>query len=203
MFYSFAKAIVKFILLIFYRFNVYGSENIPDDGKLIVCSNHSSVWDPLFISIVFPRPISWMAKKELFKNKLFGYLLTKLTVFPVDRDGSDLGAIKKALRVLKEDRVLGMFPEGTRVKAFDLNNAKSGVALLGFKSKSPILPIYIDSNYKIFNKVNISIGKPIDLTECIDGRLSTEDYLNLSQKILIEIYNLKGSIGANNENNNS
>ena len=191
MFYSVIKTIVKFVLILFYRIRVYGLEKIPLDGRLIICSNHASNWDPILISIVFPRQISWMGKKELFKNKVLAYLLNKLTVFPVDRDGSDVGAIKKALKVLKSEGTLGLFPEGTRVKSMDLNNAKSGIALLGFKSKSPILPIYIESNYKIFSKVNIYIGEPVDLIQGIDGRPSADDYLELSKEILIKIYDLK------------
>lgn len=191
MFYSVVRTIAKFILIPFYRIKVYGRENIPLDGRLVVCSNHASNWDPIFISIAFPRQISWMGKKELFKNNVIAYLLKKLTVFPVDRDGSDVGAIKNALKVLKAENTLGLFPEGTRVKSMDLNNAKSGVALLGYKSKAPILPIFIESNYKMFNKVNLYIGKPVDLHEMIEGKPSPDDYLDLSKKILYKIYDLK------------
>lgn len=194
MFYGFVKTVAKCVLSPFYRIKVYGRENIPLDGRLVICSNHASNWDPIFISIIFPREISWMGKKELFKNNIIGYLLRKLTVFPVDRDGSDVGAIKNALKVLKAENTLGLFPEGTRVKSIDLDNAKSGVALLGYKSKAPILPIYIESSYKIFNRVNIYIGKPIDLNKMIEGRPSTDDYLDLSKQILYKIYDLK-SIG--------
>lgn len=195
MFYDIIKAIAKFILNFFYRVKVYGRENIPLDGRLILCSNHASNWDPIFISIVVPRQISWMGKKELFKNKIIGYLLGKLTVFPVDRDGSDVSAIKNALRVLKGERALGLFPEGTRVQSMDLNNVKSGVALLGIKSKSPILPVYIESNYKIFNRVHIYIGEAMDLNEMIDGKPGADDYIDLSKQVLSKIYDLK-SIGG-------
>lgn len=191
MFYSFIKTIAKFVLFFFYRIRVYGSEKIPLDGRLIICSNHASNWDPILISIMFPRQISWMGKKELFQSRLLSFLLDKLMVIPVDRDGSDVGAIKKALRVLKDERTLGLFPEGTRVKFLDLNNAKSGVSLLGVKSKSPILPIYIESNYKIFNRVNIYIGEAIDLSQAIDGKPNSDDYLELSKQILHKIYGLK------------
>lgn len=191
MFYSFIKGIAKVILSPFYRIKVYGMENIPSQGRLILCSNHASNWDPIFISIVVPRQISWMGKKELFKNKILAAFLSKLTVFPVDRDGSDIGAIKQALRVLKDDRALGLFPEGTRVKSLDLDNAKSGVALLGVKSKAPILPIFIQSNYKIFNEINIYIGETMDLNDMIEGKPSADDYLDLSKKVLSNIYSLK------------
>lgn len=203
MFYSFVKTLLKTVLRPFFRIRVYGSENIPLDNRLILCSNHRNVWDPIFISIIFPRQISWMAKKELFNNKFLAYIITKLTAFPVDRDGSDLGAIKNSLRLLKDERVLGMFPEGTRVQSLDFNNAKPGVALLGFKSKSSVLPIYIDSTYKIFSKVSIFIGEAIDLNEGVEGKPTTADYLELSKKILINIYDLEGNEATNNEDNHS
>ena len=190
MFYNFIKTTVGIIFKIFYRIQVVNIENIPDTGKIILCSNHASLLDPIFISIIFPRHISWMAKKELFNNRLLAFIIRKLGAFPVDRQGSDIAAIKNSLRVLKEDRVLGIFPEGTRVKAMNLDNAKSGIALLGVSSGSPILPVYIESNYKIFNRVKIYIGKPIFLFDEINGKLSSDDYLNMSKSILTRIYEL-------------
>lgn len=191
MFYSFIRNLAKFILFFFYRIKVYGLDKIPMDGRLIICSNHASNWDPIFISIIFPRQISWMGKKELFENRALASFLSKLYVFPVDRDGSDVRAVKNALKVLKGENTLGLFPEGTRVKSMDLNNAKSGVALLGVRSKSQILPIHIDSNYKLFNRVNIYIGDPIDLSQGIEGKPTAEDYLEMSKEILAKIYDLK------------
>ena len=84
-----------------------------------------------------------MGKKELFKNKFFNIFLNWLLVFPVDREVNDIGAVKKALRILKSGGVLGIFPEGTRVKEFNPENAKAGVALLALKSNSPVIPVYI------------------------------------------------------------
>lgn len=186
MFYSVVKSIVNVVFRVLYRLDIQGLENVPMEGRLAICANHINNLDPLMISAIFPRQISWMAKKELFKNKALGYLLRKLGVFPVDRGDTDISAIKNALRVLKEGGVLGIFPEGTRVKEFDLNNAKPGIGLLTAKSKSVVLPIFMDSNYKLFNKVKIIIGKPIDLSEEV-----SKDYAEISKNILISIYDLK------------
>ena len=97
MFYNIIKNIAKVILKIFFSIKVHGLENIPSHGKLVLCSNHASIWDPIFISIIFPRQIFWMAKKELFDNKLLSFLINKLGGFPVDRDGSDINAVKTLL----------------------------------------------------------------------------------------------------------
>ena len=143
MFYSVIKFLANIIFRVLYRVKTYGLENVPKDGKFILCSNHANNLDPVFVSMIMPRKISWMAKKELFKYKTTSYLRYKLGAFPVDRSQSDISAIKNALRVLKDDKVLGIFPEGTRVKKMDLESAKPGVALLSVKSGAKILPVHI------------------------------------------------------------
>lgn len=191
MFYKVVKMILNLLLSIFFRFNVTGVQNVPLNDKFIICSNHASNWDPLFISIKFPRQVSWMAKKELFENKILSYLILKLGSFPVTRGDTDISAIKNSLKVLKNDGVLGIFPEGTRVQGFDIQNAKPGVALLTIKSKSRVVPIYIESNYKIFNKVKINIGEPIDYNMEDGKKLNSDEYSEISKKILKSIYRLK------------
>lgn len=190
MFYNIIKFFATILFRIIYRIRVEGTENIPKEGKLIVCSNHINNLDPLIISIIFPRTINWMGKKELFKYRWFGFILEKLNVFPVDRAGTDIKSVKKSLRILKENKVLGIFPEGTKVKGYDLANAKPGIALMAVKSQTDILPIQIESNYKFFNKVTIKIGNLIDMSQYRGQKLSSEDYTLLSQNILKTIYEL-------------
>lgn len=191
MFYSVIKFLANIIFRILYRVKTYGVENVPASGKFILCSNHANNLDPVFVSMVMPRQISWMAKKELFKYKTIASIVYKLGAFPVDRSQSDISAIKNALKVLKQGKVLGIFPEGTRVKSMDLEAVKPGVALLSIRSDSPILPIHIESNYKLFSKINIYIGKPMDITNEDGIKLSTDDYIEKSKLVLKTIYGLK------------
>ena len=170
-----SRAIVKVILKFIYRIEVIGKDNIEIDGKFILTSNHTHVFDPVILAVVFPRQIHFMAKKELFKNKILKFVFTKLGAFPVSRNETDLTAIKNALRLLKEDKILGIFPEGTRVKEFDIKNAKAGTALLSVKSKSPVLPIYIEGNFKIFSKIKVYIGKPIEFSDYYGKKLSNDE----------------------------
>jgi len=192
LFYTFIKGIAFVIFHIIFKIRVEGKENIPREGSLVLCANHHSNWDPLVIASVFSRKISWMGKKELFENKLLSYFLTKLQVFPVDRQVSDIGAVKKALRILKDKKVLGIFPEGTRVKGFDKENAKAGVALLTLKSNSLVIPVYTRGTYKLFSKIDIIIGKPIDYKKIYPGKLDMDQYEIISQDILAKIYSLGG-----------
>ncbi len=192
MFYNFAKGIVFIFQKLFFRIEIYGKENIPMSGRLILCSNHHSNWDPVTLAVFFPRQVHWMAKKELFKNKIFAKLLFSLGVFPVDREGNDLTAIKKSLRLLKEERVLGIFPEGTRVKYFNDDFIKSGLALIAVKSQSPVLPVYSEGNYKLFSKIKIIIGHPIYIELEDNAKLSNEKYTEISKDIMKKVYELGG-----------
>ena len=192
MFYNFAKGIVFIFQKLFFRIEIYGKENIPMSGRLILCSNHHSNWDPVTLAVFFPRQVHWMAKKELFENKIFAKLLFSLGVFPVDREGNDLTAIKKSLRILKEERVLGIFPEGTRVKYFNDDFIKSGLALIAVKSQSPVLPVYSEGNYKLFSKIKIIIGQPIYIELEDNAKLSNEKYTEISKDIMKKVYELGG-----------
>ena len=108
MFYDVILNIAYVLFSIVFRFKVIGKENIPLNGKLVVCSNHSNNLDPVVISMFFPRRISWMAKKELFDNKFISFIGKNVGAFPVNREEVDIGAVKNSLKILKEDRVLGI-----------------------------------------------------------------------------------------------
>lgn len=187
MFYRFIRGLVSIFMHIFFRIKVYGLDKVPSEGPLIVCANHHSNWDPVFLSVVIRRQIRWMAKKELFKNSILGFLLNKLGVFPVDRESSDVSAIKNALRLLKNGEVLGLFPEGTRVDGFNPDNVKPGIALLNVKSKAVTLPVYIHGTFKIFSKLVVNIGNPVNYSEYENNK----DYEFISKDILETIYKLK------------
>ncbi|SCG83359.1 1-acyl-sn-glycerol-3-phosphate acyltransferase [Proteiniborus sp. DW1] len=189
--YGFARGLLLVIFRLAFRIELQGIENIPDKGKVIVCSNHVSVLDPIIVGISIPRQIHFMAKKELFQNKFLSSLLGKLGAFPVDRDGADLAAIRNSLKVLKCDNVLGIFPEGTRKKDEDADNAKPGIAMISIKGKAPIIPIYIDTEYKLFRKTRVIIGKPIILEEYYDQKLNMDNYKELSRQVMTTIYSLK------------
>lgn len=184
LFYKVVKNSVKVLLSLIYRIEIEGMENIPKEGKSIVSSNHFSLMDPVLLGAFLPRKINYMAKEELFSNRLFSWVLNKLGVFPVKRSGSDISAIKTALRILKNEEVFGIFPQGTRAKAGEDLIAKPGSAMIAIKSKSPIIPIAIIGNYKLFNKVKVKIGEPIDLSKYYDEKISTEEYQKISQDLL-------------------
>ena len=158
-FYNFACSIVRFLLAIFYRIEVIGQENIPDEGKYIIIANHKHYFDPLFmVGAVKNRRIIPVAKQELFRIPILRSLLNKVEVIPINRANPSLSTVKEILRQIKNGRVLGIFPEGTR--CLDLNTflpAKPGVALFSIKSKADIIPMSIITNYRHFYNVKVVI----------------------------------------------
>lgn len=174
MLYSIAKAIIKPIIYLLYRPQIEGYENFPQQGKTIVFSNHFSLMDPILIGCILPRQVFFMAKVELFKFPIFSWLLKKLGAFPVRRGTADLSAIKNSLKVLKEEKVFGIFPEGTRNKSGKIRTFSHGVAAIAHKSKAQTVPIAIIGDYKIFKPIKVKIGKPLDFNKYYERKSSTQ-----------------------------
>ncbi len=172
--YQSIRLLLLAIFKIFFRIKVNGKENLPDQGGVIVMSNHISAFDPPLLAAVFSRPVRFMAKKELFENPLLRFVLFLADAFPVDRSRNDITAVKKSLNLLKEGEVLGLFPEGTRRPEGKLGNPKSGSVMLAVKSGVPILPVGI-KNIKDQGRITINIGQPFTLEKFANKRLSKEE----------------------------
>ena len=191
MFYRFAVALVRVFLFFAFRITKVGNENEIENGGIIYAANHMSCYDPVVIAATSKRQIAFMGKKELFKFKPFGYILKSLGAFPVNRGKGDIGAVKTGLNILKQDKVMMLFPEGKRVDKGEIVPAKPGVAMFAIHAKVPVLPIKICGDYKFMHKIKIIYGKPIYFDEYYDQKLTTEKLTELSQSILDNIYSLE------------
>ncbi len=195
MLYTILKNICKVISLLIFRVKAIDVDNFNNtEGKLVLCSNHISMLDPILIATVCKRKISYMGKKELFGVPILKNILHGVGVFPVDRQAGGLGAIRVAISTLKEGKVLGIFPEGTRVEKMDLDSVKSGVSLIANMGKSDIIPVYIKCNFKLFSKLHIVFGQPKNYFEGIEGKVTSEMHSEISKQILIDIYELEAKI---------
>lgn len=191
--YKIVRGLVRVFISLFYRFKIIGKENISNEGRLIICANHKHVFDPLFVAVCTRRIIHFMAKKELFQG-FFGLLIKSFRAIPVNRDGNDSYSLKRALQSLKDGNILGLFPEGTRSEGERLK-FKPGVSMLSIKTKTKIVPIYIEGNYKIFSKVTAVVGKAYELTEYYGKKLTSDDYAKIANDEIAEsITNLKMQI---------
>jgi len=152
------RSLILFLGKFLYRLEVTGLENIPAEGGVILCSNHPWTFDMFFIACKVKRLVHYMAKEELFKNPILAYILTKLGAFPVKRGTGDINSIRTALKILKEGKILGILPEGTRTGFNTLRKVKpkAGAALIAVKANVPIVPAAISGDYrKLFSKVKV------------------------------------------------
>ena len=178
-FYSFAKTIVKSLLVPLYRIETIGTENIPKEGGVLICANHTHNLDPPVVGITMNRPVVFMAKEELFRIPILKGILKKLHAFPVRRGKVDREAIRKGLSVLKEGKVLGLFPEGTRNKSGEIGKALSGAGFFALRTDAYVIPCAIIGTYKPLKKLKVVYGKPIDLEPFRKGKSSAEEVTNI------------------------
>jgi 1-acyl-sn-glycerol-3-phosphate acyltransferase len=177
--YDFAKSVVYGVFKPLYRVEASGKENIPENGGVLLCSNHINNIDPILVGMMASRPVHFMAKEELFTVPVLGKLVPHLNAFPVKRGMSDREALRKGLAILKEGKVLGLFPEGTRSKTGELGKGLAGAGFFALRTDAQIVPCAIIGPYKPFNKVKVVYGKPIDLTGLRENKGSAEQATEL------------------------
>ena len=164
-FYMFARIVLGTFFSIAYPCRLTGKENIPAEGACIISSNHISARDPFYIAMRTMRHVYFMAKAELFKNKLIARLITMLGGFPVNRGQSDLNAIRTSLKILKEGHILGIFPQGTRSRDNAQTQMEGGIAMIALRAGVKVVPVYVDGPYRLFRKTALAIGEPVDLSD--------------------------------------
>lgn len=172
---------------LFHPVRAVGSENIPE-GAAIICPNHTRASDPFFVVFAFKRKhiMRAMAKTEVMRLPVVGWILSKAGVFGVDRGAADITAVKTALRFLKEGNKLLMFPEGTRVGEGENVEAKTGAAMFSVRTGTPILPVYIPAKKNWFRPTTVVIGQPF--TPQVSGRKGTsEEYRAIADDLMERI----------------
>lgn len=171
--YAWVRYPVKWLYKIFYDFHIEGIENIPQDRPVVLASNHRSYADPVILTMPMKRPVSYMAKEELFRNKLFGWFIRKLGAFPVTRGAGDMSVIDDSINILRSGRNLVIFPEGTRSKDGKVGKGKTGVAMIAAKSGADVVPcgiVFEGEKLHFRSKLTLRFGKPIKAAElAVDG----------------------------------
>ena|SRR5699024_8626416 len=173
--YYFAGYLLKFLLSIFGRLKVYQKENLPKNssGYVIACT-HTGWLDIIWLGIaILPLQIHYMAKIELFNNKLVKWLLETLNAFPVNRENPGPSAIKIPRRLIKEGKIVGIFPSGTRTS--ENVPLKRGAVTIANYAKAPIIPVAYDgpNNFKdLFKRVKprIIFGSPLYMPEDVSRK---------------------------------
>jgi len=164
MFYIIIRGLLRFMFY-FLGLKAEGLENLPQSGPFIIAANHVSNWDPVVVALVLKRPVYFMGKTALFKYKIMAVICTALHAFPVKRGVPDRQAIRKALQVLEEGNVLGIFPEGARNRTGDMK-ALPGLAMIALKSGAPVVPVAcLGTRHTLpfgwLDPLMVRVGKPI------------------------------------------
>jgi len=162
----FVFPIYKFV----FKGHLIGRENIPQKDSFIMVSNHGSLLDTPLLGHALGRNISFMAKAELFKIPLLGFIIKACGAYPVKRGIADKNTIKTACEKLSNDNSIGIFIDGTRQKNGQVNKPKQGAALLAFKNQKLLLPVAIVNSHRLirfkfciplFSKIVVKVGKPV------------------------------------------
>lgn len=180
---NFFQKIPIFFFSLLYPMKVYGKENMPKEGGTVLVCNHFRAIDCGFIARICDKDIKYLAKKEIFKNKLLSKIIRSYGGIPIDRDNPDMKSLLEAIKEIKKGNKLCIFPEGTRNVSGtnDLQEIKGGSIIFSLKAKCPIVPIMMLKKAKIFRKTHIIIGKPFELTEYYGKKLTDEDMKNLAE----------------------
>ena len=185
--YQVIVCILRPFFFLLFPYKVSGREN-RSEGAAIVCANHSSMIDPFFIAFGYGKDyqLQFMAKKEISKIPIVGWVLAKAGIFFVNRGANDVDAIRTAMKVLKSGGKIMMFPEGTRVPEEKAVAAKTGAVRLASKLNVPLVPVYIPPKQKLFSRVHVRIGAPFQVDKS-GGKSDSE----LAEELMSKIYALK------------
>lgn len=183
------KAILHFLVIIVYRPKIINEDKIPKDEGIILCANHVHALDSAVIVLCAKRQICFMAKEELFKNKFIKWLADLFGVFPVKRGKQDIEAMKNSLKVLKEKKILGIFPEGTRNGLAKKVKVKSGAVYMAVSAGVKIVPVAVKGSFKPFTKVTVTYLDPIDYSYLKGTKPSKEQLDEMTMGVMEKIEN--------------
>lgn len=205
MFYGVIKAILTPILRALFRIKVSGIEHVPAEGAVIIASNHQAFCDSLFIPLVVPRRVTYVAKAEYFESWKTRWFFRAIGQIPMYREGGAAAqkSLGEALELLRAGGCLGIYPEGTRPPDERLHRGRTGVARLAFAAGCPVVPIGVKGTRQVqpvgarmlrpFKTVELTFGEPLDFTARYGDRL--DDPLVLRQatdELMWEIRQLSG-----------
>lgn len=168
-----AQTLGRILTTCWFDLKVFGLQHVPRRGGVLLVCNHQSNLDPLLIGVRLNRPLSYVAKSELFENPFLARLLRWFNSFPVRQGSGDVGAVKETIARLKEGGALALFPEGSRTDNGDLLPVQRGVGLVVRRAKVPAIPVVVDGSFQVWPKWNgmfrsghirLVYGPPMDLS---------------------------------------
>lgn len=189
--YRVAWYLARFLLHTLFGYRAEGWENVPKEGPVILASNHLSILDPIAIGAGVRRPVSFLARADVFRLPFLSWLLPRLYAIPVERGQSDLSAVKSAIRALERGMAFGIFPEGTRSRTGRLQPFKTGVAAIALRTGSPVVPVAVVGTeeawpvgrklFRLRRPIRVVYGQPIPVPK--PSRVSHQELETLTREI--------------------
>ncbi|UCG60288.1 MAG: 1-acyl-sn-glycerol-3-phosphate acyltransferase [Candidatus Zixiibacteriota bacterium] len=185
--------LTRIITKFFFRIRITGVENIPREGGFILATNHRSYWDPLLVGSWAYRQVYFLAKKELFANPIFGWVITQTNALPVKRGTIDRHAIRHCLDVLWKGYGLTVFPEGTRARESKFLAPKPGIGIIASQAGVPIVPGYVHGSDRYGSclvgrtKLSIHFGEPITVNTIASYPKDKTGYYRIAQLVMDRI----------------
>jgi 1-acyl-sn-glycerol-3-phosphate acyltransferase len=186
---------LNFIERLVFGFRVTGSEAIPRSGAVIIASNHISYCDPPVVGSGVPREVHFMAKEELFRNRAFAWLISRYNAIPLKRSVGDVGALRKAVRMLKQGKAVLMFPEGTRSLSGRLLKPKPGIGMIASLASAPVVPAFVTGTNRLGAaflrraKFSVSFGEPV-IPPADEAVGSQDGYVKVTEEVMRRIADL-------------
>jgi 1-acyl-sn-glycerol-3-phosphate acyltransferase len=163
LYHLFKWSVVSPMFHTYFRGRILGAEKVPRQGPLIVVSNHASDFDPPLLSNCIRRPVSYMAKEELFQVPVLKQAIKLYGAYPVKRGSPDRSAIRAALTSLENGWAVGIFITGTRTPDGRVTDPKLGAAMIAAKAQVPLLPVSLWGSDRIFQKGS-AVPRPVPIT---------------------------------------
>ena len=195
--YGLCHYVLKAFYDVAFRGEVAGIETLPKDGGFILASNHQSHLDPPLIGCQVPMQMCFFARKTLWKPGIGAWWMDVVGSIPVDRDGgSDIQAMKRVLRALEDNKVLILFPEGTRSADGQLQKPKAGVGFMACKTAARVVPVRIFGSFEAFGRsgplrlntrVDVVFGPPLEVADYDNPKDGKERYQKASERIFARI----------------
>ena len=190
----------------YFRWRVFHPEHVPLTGPVILAANHASYMDPPLVGCGLPRTLNYLARENLFNNRVFGWFLRQLSSVPVDRDGGGAAGLRAIINRLEAGGVILLFPEGTRTQDGKLQPARSGIGLTVIKSSAPVVPVRVFGTFEAFGRhlkfprprpIAVKYGEPMafgalraEAKTCTRPRLK-EIYQQVADEIMAAIAKLE------------
>lgn len=182
-FYNTVRSAVCSILKVVTLFKVKGTDNIPNEGAFLLCANHRSFIDAIYVAASCKRQLTFMAKDELFKVFILGKLIKALGAFPIKRGRGDAAAVMATLKIMKKGGATVIFPEGTRMKNGERKQINQGIIRLAMQANVPVIPACVTRN-------SVTYGKAISYEEHIEDMQNSEKMQFLADNLMDTIYSL-------------